>query len=158
MVSAVVVLRSLHRAYPSIRPFGVVHWIPMQLNIKAVTGACKFIDGCSLELCSAIVSVVSAGICHINKVNSIAWLYRKAQPKDSIHYTDVCPIYDAFMSERLNLCHEVTSLWLNSGSWIWVTAWTRIKLHILHLFCQHSTLTILPTGNRPCIPRKQNGL
>ena len=37
-------------------------------------------------LCSATVSVVSAGICHINEVNSIAWLYRKAQPKDSIQY------------------------------------------------------------------------
>ena len=33
-------------------------------------------------------TVVSAGICHRNKVNSIAWLYRRAQPKDSIllHY------------------------------------------------------------------------
>ena len=38
----------------------------------AVTGACKLIDGCSLALCSATVSVVSAGICHRNEVNSIA--------------------------------------------------------------------------------------
>ena len=74
------------RAYPSLHPSGVVHWVPEQLNIKAVTGACKLIDGCSLALCSATVSVVSAGICHRNKVNSIAWLYRKAQPKDSIIY------------------------------------------------------------------------
>ena len=29
---------------------------------------------------------LSAGICHRNKVNSIAWLYRTAQPKDSIIY------------------------------------------------------------------------
>ena len=79
-------LRSLHRAYPSLHPLGVVHWVPEQLNIKAVTGACKLIDGCSLALCSTTVSVVSAGICHRNKVNSIAWLYRKAQPKDSIIY------------------------------------------------------------------------
>ena len=50
----------------------VVHWVPEQLNIKAVTGACKLIDGCSLALCSTTVSVVSAGICHRNKVNSIA--------------------------------------------------------------------------------------
>ena len=28
----------------------------------------------------------AAGICHRNKVNSTAWLYRKAQPKDSIIY------------------------------------------------------------------------
>ena len=65
--------------------------------IKAVTGACKLIDGCSLALCSATDSVVLAGICHINKVNSIAWLYRRAQPKDSIllhhitvHYSTEC--------------------------------------------------------------------
>ena len=50
-------LRSLHRAYPSFHPSGVVHWVPEQLNIKAVTGACKLIDGCSLELCSATPSV-----------------------------------------------------------------------------------------------------
>ena len=65
-------LRSLHMVYPSLHPFGVVHWVPEQLNIKAVTGACRLIDGCSLVLCSATVSVVSAGICHINKVYSIA--------------------------------------------------------------------------------------
>ena len=46
--------------------------VPEQLNIKTVTGACKLIDGCSLALCSATVSVVSAGICHRNEVNSIA--------------------------------------------------------------------------------------
>ena len=65
-------LRSLHRAYPSLHPFGVVHWVPEQLNIKAVTGACELIDGCSLELCSATPSVASSDICHRNKVNSIA--------------------------------------------------------------------------------------
>ena len=65
-------LRSLHRAYPSLHPSGVVHWVPEHLNIKAVTGACELIDGCSLALCSATVSVVSAGICHRNEVNSIA--------------------------------------------------------------------------------------
>ena len=42
-------LRSLHRAYPSLHPFGVVHWVPEQLN-KPVTGACKLIDGCSSRL------------------------------------------------------------------------------------------------------------
>ena len=31
-------LRSLHRAYPSLHIFEVVHWVPEQLNIKAVTG------------------------------------------------------------------------------------------------------------------------
>ena len=53
---------------------GVVHWVPEQLNIKAVTGACKLFDGCSLVLCSTTVSVVSAGIFHRNKVNSTASL------------------------------------------------------------------------------------
>ena len=47
--------------------------VPEQLNnIKAVTGACKLIDGCRLELCSTTPSVASSGICHKNKVNSIA--------------------------------------------------------------------------------------
>ena len=46
--------------------------VPEQLNRMAVTGACKVIDGCSLALCSGTVSVVSAGICHRNKINSIA--------------------------------------------------------------------------------------
>ena len=44
----------------------VVHLVPDQVNIKAVTGACKLIDGCSLELCSATPSVASSGICHRN--------------------------------------------------------------------------------------------
>ena len=65
-------LRSLHMAYPSLHPSGVVHLIPEQLNIKAVNGACKLIDGCSLVLCLATDSMVSAGICHRNKVNSTA--------------------------------------------------------------------------------------
>ena len=64
--------QSLHMAYPSLHPSGVVHWVPEQLNIKAVTGACKLIDGCSLVLCTTIPSVVSAGICHGNVVNSTA--------------------------------------------------------------------------------------
>ena len=96
----------IFRTYPSLHPSGVVHWVPEQLNIKAVTGACKLIDGCSLALCSTTVSVVSAGICHRNKVNSIAWLYRKAQPKDSIiyitlhyiHYITSCIILQLWLS------------------------------------------------------------
>ena len=49
-----------------------LHWVPEQLKLKAITGACKLIDGCSLVLCSATVSVVLAGICQRNEVNSIA--------------------------------------------------------------------------------------
>ena len=52
-------LRSLHMAYPSLHFSGVVHWVPEQLNIKAVTGACKLIDGCSLALCSTSFSGIS---------------------------------------------------------------------------------------------------
>ena len=51
---------------------GVVHWVPEQLSIKAATGVCKLIDGCSLELCSAKPSVASSGICYRNKFDSIA--------------------------------------------------------------------------------------
>ena len=43
--------------------------VPMQLNIKAVTGACKLIDGCSLELCLATPSVAPFGKSHSNKVS-----------------------------------------------------------------------------------------
>ena len=57
----------MNSACPSIHPSGVVHWVPEQLNMKAVTGACKLIDGCSLELCSATPSVVLSGICHVQK-------------------------------------------------------------------------------------------
>ena len=39
---------------------------------KGCNWACQLIDGCSPALCSATVSVVSAGICHRNEVNSIA--------------------------------------------------------------------------------------
>ena len=80
-------LRSLHRAYPSLHPFGVVHWVPEQLNIKAVTEACKLIDGCSLVLCLATPSVVPAGICHRNKVDSIAWLYRNGPSHKIVWFT-----------------------------------------------------------------------
>ena len=80
-------LRSLHRAYPSLHPFEVVHWAPEQLNKKAVTGACKLIDGCSPELCSATPSVASFGICHRNKVNSIARLYRGGPELSTGHFS-----------------------------------------------------------------------
>ena len=60
----------------NLHPFRVVHRVSEQLNFKAVTGACKLIDGYSLVMCSVTTSVASSGICHINKVNSIARLYR----------------------------------------------------------------------------------
>ena len=71
-------LDRLDRAYPSLLPFGVVLWVPEQLNIlKAVTGVlCKLIDSCNLENCSVTPSEASFGICQGNIVNSTAWLHR----------------------------------------------------------------------------------
>ena len=82
-------LRSLHSwAYPSLHPSGVVHWVPEQrLNIEAVTGTFKLIDGCSLVLCSATPSVISAGMCHRNKINSTAWLYRDGPSHKIVSFT-----------------------------------------------------------------------
>ena len=62
-------LRSPHKAYPNLRFSKVVHWVPEQLNMMAVTGTCKLIDGCSLALCSATVLMVSAGI-YATKIKS----------------------------------------------------------------------------------------
>ena len=49
-----------------------MHWVQEQLIMKAETGACELIDGCRLALCPATVSVISARICHTNKVVSTA--------------------------------------------------------------------------------------
>ena len=74
---------------------------------KGCNGACKLIDGCSLALCSATDSVVSAGICHRNKVSSIAWLYRRAQPKDSILYITLH--YSNGQTQKINF------IWKSNG-------------------------------------------
>ena len=64
-----------HMACLSLHPFQLVHqYTRAAKHIEAVTGAGKLIDGCSLELCSATPLVASSGICHRNKVDSIAWL------------------------------------------------------------------------------------
>ena len=47
-----------------------------QLKVLNEIQVLKFIDGCSVALCSATVSVILAGICHRNKVSSTALLYR----------------------------------------------------------------------------------
>ena len=41
----------MHMAYPSLHPFGVVQWVPGQLNIKVVTGACKSTQDSSSQSC-----------------------------------------------------------------------------------------------------------
>ena len=48
--------------------FGIVHWVPEQLNIKAVTGACKLIDGCSL--CSA-TPLVASYLAYATEIKSV---------------------------------------------------------------------------------------
>ena len=78
-------LRSLHRAYPSLRPSGVVHWVPEQLNIKAVTGTCKLIDGCSLVLCSTTPSVVSYRLAYATEMKSIQLHDYRDGPSHKIH-------------------------------------------------------------------------
>ena len=72
-------LDPMHRAYSSllIHPFGLVHWVPEQLNIKTVNGACKLIDGCSLK---AVFSLQLSKWHYLayakeTKVNSTTWLY-----------------------------------------------------------------------------------
>ena len=43
-------LDRLHRAYPNLHPFGVVHWVPVLSNIKTATG-CESNRQLQLELC-----------------------------------------------------------------------------------------------------------
>ena len=96
---------------------GSIHWVSEQLNIKAETGACKLIDGCSLALRSATVSVVSAGICHRNEVNSTAWpLSWWAEPSHkkvsfALHYTTFTLHYNIYITLQLAIiltCIECT--------------------------------------------------
>ena len=54
-----------------------------QLNMKAVTGACKLIEGCSLELCSVPFSLALA-----TQINSFAWLYRGLAKNSNIAIHD----------------------------------------------------------------------
>ena len=43
--------RFLHRAYPSLHPSRVVHWVPEQLNSKGCNWASKLTVDCSLKRC-----------------------------------------------------------------------------------------------------------
>ena len=84
-----------------------VRSVPEQLYIKAVTGACTLINGCSLELCSATHSMASSGICHRNKVNSIAWLYRGPWLEDSI----IIIILLLIMDRKCRMAASQQQLW-----------------------------------------------
>ena len=79
-------LRSLHRAYPSLHPLRVVHWVPEQLNIKAVTEHGNWLMVAAL-CCVRPHLQWSSGICHRNKVNSTAWLYRDGPSHKIVSFT-----------------------------------------------------------------------
>ena len=79
-------LRSLQRAYPSLHPFGVVHWVSEQLNIKAVTGACKLIDGCRAVFGHNFCGIISSGIAKEIKSIQLHDSILMALPWDSISY------------------------------------------------------------------------
>ena len=131
-------LRSLHSAYPSLHPSGAVHWALEQLNIKTVTGAFKLIDGCSLVLCSATVSVVSTGICHRNKVNSTAWLYRDGPSHKivsfTIHYITYylaapSSIKNAFKHIEYRVFIKRSLLYTVVWSWSCGVDWKAVKMY-----------------------------
>ena len=86
-------LRSLHRAHPGLLHSGVVHWVPEQLNIKAVNGACKLIDGCSLELFSAMPALQWHRLAYATEIKSIQLhdFIVMALPGDSICYIYTLP-------------------------------------------------------------------
>ena len=73
--------RSLHGAYPSLHPSRESTSVPEQLNINVVTGACSWLMVAVSSCVQATLSEASCGICHRNKVHSIAWLYRGPLPK-----------------------------------------------------------------------------
>ena len=105
--------RSLHRSYQSLHPSGGSPLVPEKLNIKVVIGACKLIDGCSLELHLATPSVASSGKCNSNQVNSIAWLYRGPCQKDSSNtlYYITLHYITPYITRWQSYVVECSSLW-----------------------------------------------
>ena len=74
---------------------------------------CKLIDGCSLERFLATHSLVSSGICHINEVDSIAWLRRDGLPKspwDCISYITLHKYYITLRTSHLHPVHPIQAL------------------------------------------------
>ena len=66
--------RSLHRAYLSLYPSGVVHrdgFRVGELNITGCIWGLPLIDGCSFKLCLSTDSVASSCTCHRNKVKIV---------------------------------------------------------------------------------------
>ena len=72
---------------PELHPFRGSTSSPKQVYMKAVTGACKLIGGCSLELCFAKPSVASSGIWDRKKSTQHGSIEdSNAQPEDNENY------------------------------------------------------------------------
>ena len=70
---------------PELHPFRGSTSSPEQVNMKAVTGACKLIGGCSLELYFVKPSVASSGIWDRKKSTQHDF-FSNAQPEVSENY------------------------------------------------------------------------
>ena len=68
-VLAIYDMHAYNISHPNLYPFGVVHWVPEQLNIKAVTGHASWLMVAAQK---AVFGHTFSGICHRNKVNSTA--------------------------------------------------------------------------------------
>ena len=104
-------LRSLHKAYPSLHPSGVVHWVREQLNIKAVTGHASWLMVAAL--CCVRPQVqwpVSSGICHRNKVNSTAWLYHDGPFHKIVSFTFEKELYGRKASGLLSEIWQINAI------------------------------------------------
>ena len=57
-------LRSLHMAHPSLHSSGVVHWVPEQLNLKAVTGHASWLMAAAYKVVfgHAFSCIISSGL------------------------------------------------------------------------------------------------
>ena len=80
--------------------------------------ALKFSNSTIPEL--YVYNTISAGniICHRNEVNSIAWLYRRAQPKDSIYYITLHYITLHYIASHHITSHHITSHVMSVKSWL----------------------------------------
>ena len=114
--------------------------------------ACKLIDGCRLALCSTSFSgqIWCWLYCHRNKVNwSIAWLYCKAQPKDSIiGYNYGSTLHRDCYGESLNWlesadcildinvyafdCARLILILQTNSNWMWLDQILSIRHNQLH--------------------------
>ena len=104
-------LRSLHRAYPSLHPSGVAHWVPEQLNIKAVTGqwTCMLTGGCSLKSCVRPHFLSYATEIKSTQLHAaLLWLGLRALNKCVVHlHLHSKTIAAAIAVSRLDFCNSL---------------------------------------------------